>query len=402
MLRAYSNLDVNSSESDKNSHMSSVFSHIDRRWLGKLEYLLIAVSILSFIASFSEHKIFTISTPIFLFLSLHANISKQKPSPELSPQQKDRLCQLEQLVLSRDPNLADIQASLSEFDKLDREFSQIQQRLGIIENFLKPYKIDYQSLNLQQLLNGLEANIKRVERQFHQGQILELQLKLQEQITQLEEHLTHQFQNPVTASTPTSDYIQDEIQTMSQQLQDLSLQVTSYLEAQAENKDQQLQINEKIQKLERQFNNLPFIEFLNRIAQLEELNEQVKSSLTESKRVTKSLKVEIESLGQKLQFITATASNSQPINSDRQTFLELQASYKKNAEMTQCLAKEIDSLRKQTQAILSSFSARITQLRIEVDKQQHQAEKSSDKSSVNTDNLTTWTGEIGDRIQQKQ
>jgi len=150
----------------------------------------------------------------------------------------------------------------------------------------------------------------------------------------------------------------------------------------------QVRIDEKIQKLERQFNSLPFIEFLNRIAQLEELNEQVKNSLTESKRVTKSLKGEVESLSQKLQSIIATAPNVQTENCDRQPSSELQASCDRNAAMTQRLAKEVSSLRKQTQAILSSLSARITQLRIEVDRQQRHSENLA-KISVNTDKLAT-------------
>jgi hypothetical protein len=379
--------------------MSSVFSHLDRQWLGKLEYLLIAISALSFIASFLGNNYCIILTPIFLFLSLHANISKQKQSPE-SRQQQEQIFQLEQLVLSRDANLADIQASLSEFDKLYHDFFQIQQRLSIIENFLKPYKLDCNNLNLQQLLNGLEANIKKAERQYNQGKILELQLKLQEQIAQIEEQLSPQLLDP-TLSTQTSEYLQNEIQAISQQLQDLSTQVASYSEIQTENEDKQLQTDEKIQKLERHFNNLPFVEFLNRIAQLEELNEQVKTSLTESKRVTKSLKGEVESLSQKLQCIIATASTAQTENSDRQPSLELQASYQQNIEMTQRLANEVSSLRKQTQSILSSLSARITQLRIEVDNQQRHSEKLPAKISANPDDLATWAGEIGDRIQQK-
>jgi chromosome segregation ATPase len=382
--------------------MSSVFTHINRRWLGNLEYLLIAISVLGFIASFRENQthIFSTLTPLFLFLSLHANISKQKQFYE-SLQQQDRVFQLEQLVLSRDASLADIQASLSEFDKLYQEFSQIQQRLSIIENFFKPYKLDLHSINLQQLLNGLEVNIKKAERQYNQGKILESQLKLQEQLAQIEEQLSHQSDNFLTASAPASDYLQDEIHVINQQLQDLSTQVASYSEIQTESKDKQLQIDEKFRKLERQFNNLPFVEFLNRIAQLEELNEQVKTSLIESKRMTKSLKGEVESLGQKLQCIIATASNAQTENSDRQSSLELQASYKQNLEMTQRLAKEVSSLRKQTQSILSSLSARITQLRIEIDNQQRHSEKPSAKISANTDDLATWAGEIGDRLQQK-
>ncbi|URD53213.1 hypothetical protein [Chroococcidiopsis sp. CCNUC1] len=388
MPQAYSNLDVNSSESEKNSFMSGVFSLLYRKWLGKLEYLLIAVSILSFIASFSGNNIFTISTPIFLFLSLHANISKQKYLHE-SRQPQDRFFQLEQLVLSRDANLADIQATLSEIDKLYLDFSQIQQRFVIIEDFLKSYRLDTQNLNLQQLLNGLEANIKRTERQYNQGQILESQLILQEQITHIEEQLLYNLENHTPAP--------DNLQTLTQQIQDLSDRVVSYSDIQAEDRVQQSQVNEKIQKLERQFNSLPFIEFLNRIAQLEELNEQVKNSLTESKRVTKSLKGEVELVSQKLQCIIATAATAQTENCDRQPSSELQASYEQNAEMTQRLAKEVSSLRKQTQAILSSLSARITQLRIEVDKQHH-SEISPAKIPVNTDELATWAGEFGDRI----
>lgn len=379
--------------------MPSVFRHIDRQWLGKLEYLFIAISVLSFITSFSGNKYFTIVTPIFLFLSLHAKISQQKHLSE-SFQQQERFFQLEQLVLSRDANLADIQASLSEFDKLYQEFDRIQQRLTIVDNFLKPYKLDYNSLNLQQLLNGLEANIKKVERQYNQGKILESQLKLQEQLAQIEEQLSQKLFDSASSASA-SDCLQDEIQVISQRLRDLSTQVASYSENQTDNEDKQFQIDEKIQKLERQFNNLPFVEFLNRIAQLEELNEQVKTSLTESKRVTKSLKGEVESLGQKLQCIIATTSNAQTENSDRQPSLEGQESYQQNIEMTQHLAKEVSSLRKQTQAILSSLSARITQLRIEVDNQQRHAEKSPAKISANTDDLATWAGEIGDRIQQK-
>lgn len=372
--------------------MSGVFSLLYRKWLSKLEYLLIAISILSFIASFSGNNNFTILTPIFLFLSLHANISKHKQSNE-SRQSQDRVFQLEQLVLSHDANLADIQTTLSEIDKLYLEFSQIQQQFITIEDFLKPYRINAQNLNLQQLLNGLEANIKRTERQYTQSKILEMQMILQEQITHVEEQLS---ENPNYA--PAHDDFQDRLQTLNQQIQDLSYQITSHSDIQAEERIQQSQINEKIQKLERQFNGLPFIEFLNRIAQLEELNEQVKNSLTESKRVTKSLKGEVESVSQKLQCIIATASTAQTENCDRQPSSELQASYEQNAEMTQRLAKEVSSLRKQTQAILSSLSARITQLRIEVDKQQHHSEISPAKIPVNTDELATWAGEIGDRI----
>ncbi|MGL5925249.1 hypothetical protein [Chroococcidiopsis sp.] len=373
--------------------MSGVFSLLYRKWLSKLEYLLIAISILSFIASFSGNNNFTILTPIFLFLSLHANISKQKYLHE-SRQPQERVFQLEQLVLSRDTNLADIQATLSEIDKLYIEFSQIQQRFVSIEDFLKPYRLATQNLNLQQLLNGVEANIKRTERQYTQGQILESQLKLQEQIAQLEEQLSNSFQSYTLAP----NNFQDKLKTLTQQIQDLSIQVASYSDIQAEDRVQQTQTNEKVQKLERQFNGLPFIEFLNRIAQLEELNEQVKNSLIESKRVTKSLKGEVESVSQKLQCIIATASTAQTENCDRQPSSELQASYEQNAEMTQRLAKEISSLRKQTQAILSSLSARITQLRIEVDKQQHHSEISPAKIPGNTDELATWAGEIGDRI----
>lgn len=376
--------------------MSSVFNLFYRKWLGKLEYLLIAISILSFIASFSSNNIFTISTPIFLFLSLHANISKHKQLSE-NRQQQDRVFQLEQLVLSRDAHLADIQATLSELDKLYEEFAQIQQRFVAVEDFLKPYKIDTQNLNLQQLLNGLAATIKRTERQYNQGKILESQLKIQEQITQIEEQLSHQPQTRTLAS----DDLQDKLQTLIQQVQELSIQAADYSEIRMENQIQQLQIDEKLQRLERQFNSLPFIEFLNRIAQLEELNEQVKNSLTESKRVTKSLKGEVESVSQKLQCIIATASTAQTENCDRQVSLERQQSSDRNAEMTQRLAKEVSALRKQTQAILSSLSARITQLRIEIDKQQRHVESSATIPSVNTDELATWAGEISDRIPQK-
>lgn len=387
---------MNSLESDKNSRMFGVFSLLYRKWLSKLEYLLIAVSIFSFVASFSGNNSFIILTPIFLFFSLHANIAKQKQLNE-NHQQHDRVFQLEQFVLSRDTTLADIQASLSEFDKLYLEFTQIQQRLLLIEDFLKPYKIDSQNLNLQQLLNGLEANIKRTERQYNQGKILEFQLKLQEHIAQIEEQLSHNSQSHISDS----EHSQENNQIFIQQIQDLSARIASYSETQAEDRVQQIQIDEKIQKLERQFNSLPFIEFLSRIAQLEELNEQVKNSLTESKRVTKTLKGEVESVSQKLQCIITTASTAKTENCDRQPSSELQASYDRNAEMTQRLAREISSLRKQTQAILSSLSARITQLRIEVDKQQHHSEKSPAKIPVNTDELATWAGEIGDRIPQK-
>ena len=376
--------------------MFGVFSLLYRKWLSKIEYLLIAISIFSFVASFSGNNSFIILTPIFLFLSLHANIAKQKQLNE-SRQQQDRVFQLEQLILSRDTSLADIQASLSEFDKLYLEFSQIQQRLTLIEDFLKPYKIDSQNLNLQQLLNGLEANIKRTERKYNQGKILESQLKLQEHIAQIEEQLSHNSQSNI--SDP--DRFQEKNQIFIQQLQDLSTQIAIYSDIQAEDRVQQIQIDEKLQKLERQFNSLPFIEFLSRIAQLEELNEQVKNSLTESKRVTKALKGEVESVSQKLQCIIATASTAQTENCDRQPSSELQASSDRNTEMTQRLAKEVSSLRKQTQAILSSLSARITQLRIEVDKQQHHSEISPAKIPVNTNELATWAGEIGDRIQHK-
>jgi chromosome segregation ATPase len=379
--------------------MSSVFSRIDRGWLGKLEYLLIAISIISFVVSFTNLNFFSILTPVFLFLSLHARISRQKQPSEIH-QQQDLISQLEQLILSRDANLDEIQAALSKFDNLYQEFSPIQQRLSIIENFLKPYKLTYHSLNLQQLLNGLEANIKKAERQYNQGKILEAQLKLQEQIAQVEEQLSHQLLNSTT-SAPATDRLQDEIQAISQQLQDLNTQVASHSEIQTATENRQSQIDEKFQKLERQFNNLPFVEFLNRIAQLEELNEQVKTSLAESKRVTKSLKEEVKSIDRQLQCIIATASNAQTENSDRRPDLELEANYKQNIEITQRLVKEVSSLRKQTQAILSSLSARITQLRIEVDNQQRQAEKPMATTPVNTDNLATWAGEIGDRIQQK-
>ncbi|NHC34558.1 hypothetical protein [Scytonema millei] len=372
--------------------MSGVFSLLYRKWLSKLEYLLIAISILSFIASFSGNNNFTILTPIFLFLSLHANISKHKQSNE-SRQSQDRVFQLEQLVLSRDANLADIQATLSEIDKLYLEFSQIQQRFILIEDFLKPYRINAQNLNLQQLLNGLEANIKRTERQYTQSKILEMQMILQEQINHVEEQLSEN-----SNYAPAHDDFQDRLLTLDRQIQDLSYQVTNYSDIQAEERIQQSQINEKVQKLERQFNGLPFIEFLNRIAQLEELNEQVKNSLTESKRVTKSLKGEVESVSQKLQCIIATASTAQTENCDRQPSSERQASYEQNVEMTQRLAKEVSSLRKQTQAILSSLSARITQLRIEIDQQQRHSENPATIPPANTDELATWAGEIGDRI----
>lgn len=167
-------------------------------------------------------------------------------------------------------------------------------------------------------------------------------------------------------------------------------------------------IEEKIKKLEQQFNNLPIFDLQHRTTQVEQLVDNLKlSSTTEFTKLHKSFSGEIQSVNQQVEALTSKLKNLTLAYTEIQsqiTLLEalesdLQRNHQNSTELNQRFSKEIDSLRQQNRALSNSVPERINALQVELRKNLLAIEKTENKFRADLYELTNWYRKLEHQVE---
>lgn len=231
--------------------MPKFLGKINRNWFDTTEALLVVSSIGGSVAAIVFQQVtFAAITSIPLSLVVSLNSYNRRRLDEVTQQHQVRVVQLEQnreffnKFLSSLPThseLVDIENSFSartttfteQLDTLNKQqnnthlqlqqinnchhkLADIQQRVCVLESLLQPYNPTHLRIELQETQVSVEGKIKKLEQQFNNLPLLDLQQLLQIQ------YLVEKLQVSSTESTNLNKYLLGEIQSISQQIQILT------------------------------------------------------------------------------------------------------------------------------------------------------------------------------------
>jgi ribosomal protein S10 len=354
--------------------MPKFLGTINRNWFDTTEALLVVSSIGGSVAAIVFQQVtFAAITSIPLSLVVSLNSYNRRRLDEVTQQHQVSVVQLEQKfsnnqdffdkVLSSLPThseLVDIESRFSartttfteQLDTLNKQqnntylelqqintchhkLADIQQRVCVLESLLQPYNPTHLRIELQETQVSVEEKIKKLEQQFNNLPLFDLQ----QQLLQIQ-HLVEKLQVSSTESTQLNKYLLGEIQSISQQIQTLT------------GKTEELS--------------------------LAHTQMRIQLNLLES--------LDIEKLCDEIKFIS---------------FNDLKTSFKTSTELNQQLAEEIQSLHEQMQAVSSSVSERITALRVELQSHQISVEKSETKIHADLYELADWYKQLETQLQKR-
>lgn len=236
--------------------MSKLSNNTNRNWYAKTEVLLVATSIGSSVAAIVFQQIaFAAITSIPLSLAIGFNSSNRKRLEEVERQHKATIIQLEQKFLEKQESTNNVLYSLpTRFDLLK------------IEKGLE----DYNNTFTEQLNNLDErqtsVNLKPQQIDSDCQQFTEIQQRLYHLETLLKSYNLTLSNNTIIQQTVAS-------------------------------------IEGKIEKLEKQFNNLTLPDFQDQLKQLQQVVEKLQISNTESRQANKYFSEKIQDINHKVQSV---------------------------------------------------------------------------------------------------
>ena len=360
--------------------MLKLSNNTNPNWFAKTEVLLVASSIGSSVAAIIFQQVaFAAITSIPLSLAISLNSSNRKRLESVDQQHKASIIQLEQnsnkqqsinqlfYSLPTRAELADIESRLEvyksafaeqlytltkEQTNTDLELQQInnyhdiadvQQRLYVLENFLQLHNPAHLRTELQENLVSTEAKIRKLEQQFNNLPIS----NLQHQLLQLQEHV-NKLQLNSTESTQLYQCLLGEIEFLSQQVQSVNSKTQELSLAQTE--------------IQNQLNSLS-------APNLDKIDDEIKFLYAFVDREFQALVARVEG-----KIIDTT-------------------------ELKQHLVKEVQSISQQVQAVSSSVSERITKIQVELQSHQISVEKSESKMYADIYELTDWYRKLEEKIE---
>jgi len=349
---------------------------------GATEVLLIASSIGGSIASIVFQQVaFAAITSIPLSLAVSFNSYNRKRLDEAN-QQQGRIIQVEQQFLKYKefvnealyslPNrseLAGIESLLEarnavfteqlgklkeqinaylELQKVNTwhsEVCDVQQRLCVVESLIELYNPSQLRTELQEIQTSVEGKAKKLDQQFHNLPISNLQY----QLSQIEE-LVKKLQVNSAEYAQLNKYFLGEIKSISQQVQTLTGRT------------------EELSFADRQF--------------------QAFVARVEGRIIDPDSSANHPKLGK-----------LEEIEQLKQLFHVLQAGITTSTELNQHLAQEVQSLQQQIQSASSNVSERISSLQVELQKQIVSKEKFEHKISTDLYELTDWYRKLDRQLQ---
>jgi len=361
--------------------MPKFLRKIDRKHFGTTEVLLIVSSIGGSVASIVFQQVaFAAITSIPLSLAVSFNSYNRKRLDEANQQQAS-IIQIEQQFLNHKefvnevlyslPNrseLASVESllearsavyidqlkekintyiELQQVNNWHSEVCDLQQRLLAVESLIQPYNPSQLRTELQETRNNVEGKIKKLDRQFHNLPISNLQY----QLSQIEE-LVNKLQLSSTESIHLNKCFLGEIQSISHKVQYLTSRTEELSLADREFQAFVARIEERIIDPDSSANN-------SQLGKLEEI-EQLK-----------------------------------------QLFHVLQTGIATSTELNQHLAEEVQSLRQQVQAVSSNVSERISSVQVELQKQIVFGKKFENKISTDLYELTDWYRKLDQQLQKQ-
>ena len=362
--------------------MLKLSNNTNPNWFAKTEVLLVASSIGSSVAAIIFQQVaFAAITSIPLSLAISLNSSNRKRLESVDQQHKASIIQLEQnsnkqqsinqlfYSLPTRAELADIESRLEvyksafaeqlytltkEQTNTDLELQQInnyhdiadvQQRLYVLENFLQLHNPAHLRTELQENLVSTEAKIRKLEQQFNNLPISNLQhqlLQLQEQVNKLQLNSTE--------STQLYQCLLGKIEFLSQQVQSVNSKTQELSLAQTE--------------IQNQLNSLS-------APNLDKIDDEIKFLYAFVDREFQALVARVEG-----KIIDTT-------------------------ELKQHLVKEVQSISQQVQAVSSSVSERITKIQVELQSHQISVENSESKIYADLYELTDWYRKLENELHKQ-
>ncbi len=355
---------------------------IARKHFGTTEVLLIVSSIGGSVASIIFQQVaFAAITSIPLSLAVSFSSYNRKRLDETNQQQAS-IIQLEQQFLNHKEFVNEVLYSLpnrSELAGLERllkarttvfteqlgklkeqintylelqqvnswhsEVCDVQQRLCVVESLIELYNPSQLRTELQEIQASVEGKAKKLDQQFHNLPISNLQY----QLSQIEE-LVKKLQVNSTEHAQLNKYFLGEIQSISQQVQTLTGRT------------------EELSFADREFHAF--------VARIEGRIIDSDSSPNNSK-----------------------VGKLEEIEQLKKLFHVLQTGITTSTELNQHLTEEVQSLRQQVQAVSSNVSERISSLQVELQKQIVSGRKFEHKISTDLYELTNWYRKLDQQLQ---
>lgn len=235
--------------------MLKLSNNTNGNWFAKTEFLLVASSIGSSVAAIIFQQVaFAAITSIPLSLAISLNSSNRKRLDSVEQQHKASIIQLEQnfsdkqefiskvlYSLPTRTELADIETRLEAYNSAFAEqlytlneqqsnthlelqqinnyhsIADVQQRICVLENLLQLHNPAHLHTELQENLVSIEGKIRKLEQQFNNLPISDLQ----HQLLQIQE-LVNKLQLSSTESTELHKCLLGEIQSLNQQVQSVN------------------------------------------------------------------------------------------------------------------------------------------------------------------------------------
>lgn len=361
--------------------MLKLSNNINRNWFAKTEVLLVASSIGSSVAAIIFQQVaFAAITSIPLSLAISLNSSNRKRLETIEQQHQASIIQLEQKFSDKQKSVSEViyslptQAELADLEtRLEaykstyaiqlytlnekqsnthlklQEFNNshtiadVQQRLCVLENLLQLHNPAHLH-TLQENIVSIEAKIRKLEQQFNNLPIF----NLQHQLLHIQE-LVNNLQRNSREFTQSHKCLLGEIQSISQQVQS---------------------VNSKTQEL-----SLAHTEIQSQLKSLEAPN--------------------LDKIEHEIKFLYAF------VETEFQAFVErVEGKIVDDTQLKQHLAEQVQSLCQQIQSVSSSVSERIKKLQVELQSHHIFVEKSESKIYANIYEVTDWYRKLENELQK--
>lgn len=363
--------------------MVKLSNNTNHNWFAKTEILLVASSIGSSVAAIIFQQVaFAAITSIPLSLAISLNSSNRKRLESVEQQHKASIIQLEQNFYDKQkfinevvyslPTRADLTDIESRFEAYNCAFAEqiytlnnqqsnthielqqinnyhsiadLQQRICVLESLLQLHNPAHLRTELQENLVSIEGKIGKLEQQFNNSPISDLQ----HQFLQVQA-LVNKLQLSSTESTELYKCLVGKFQSLSQQVQS---------------------VNSKTQEL-----SLAHTEIQSQLNALAAPN--------------------LDKIDDEIKFLYAF------VDREFQAFVDrVEGKIIDSTELKQHLVEEVQSLRQQIQAVSSSVSERITNIQVELQNHQISVEKSESKMYADIYELTDWYRKLENELQKQ-
>lgn len=336
--------------------MTKKFSKINRTHFNTIEILVLFSSISSSVASIIFQQVaFAAVTSIPLSLAISLSSHHRRQLDDVIQKHQAKASQLEQQFSNNQ-------------DIVDKIFASLPNRseLADTEN-----RIEARNTALSEQLDKLKKQLN----------------------THLESQQSNNCQSKVTD-------VQQRLITVEKILQSYDLE-QPYIKSQ----ETLISLEARITKLEQQFNNFSIFDLQNQVARVEKSVNNLEVNSTESIQLYKYFLTEIEYTSQQVQVLnneTETLSTAYAEIKKQQLFIDSQVTINKYIELNQQLAKEVEALHQQIQAVSSNVSERIKSLRVELQTHILTVKKSEHKIHIDLYELTDWLNRLENELKQRE